>query len=65
MPASDNHTNRIHDEAAAIARQNAYMRDVVAQSLEILKQAVPDTFLGRRTHEPFASEPSSSPEDER
>ncbi|RXG88028.1 hypothetical protein EAS61_30400 [Bradyrhizobium zhanjiangense] len=65
VPDNDNHTRRIHDEAAAIARQSAYIRDLVARSCEILKQPVPDTFLGRRTHEPFPREPSSSPEDER
>jgi hypothetical protein len=33
------------------------MRDAVARSLEILRSALPpDTFLGRKTHEPFPKE---------
>jgi len=29
------------------------MRDVVKESRDLLKQPVPDTFLGRTTQEPF------------
>ncbi|RZN08512.1 hypothetical protein CWO91_22345 [Bradyrhizobium genosp. SA-3] len=65
MPDDANHTSRIDDEAAAIAKQTVHMRDILARSLVILKQAVPDTFLGRKTHEPFPCAPSSSPEQKR
>jgi hypothetical protein len=33
------------------------IRDAMARSLEILRRAVrPDTFLGRKTHDPFPEE---------
>lgn len=32
------------------------MRSVVAESLEILRRRVPDTFLGHKTQEPFPRE---------
>ncbi|MBR0688986.1 hypothetical protein JQ612_08875 [Bradyrhizobium manausense] len=48
--------HRIHSEASAISDQIARMRDEIARALEILKAGVPDTFLGRRTQEPFPSE---------
>jgi hypothetical protein len=48
--------HRIHDEASAIAKQNAYMREVIAECLKILALPVPDTFLGRQTHEPPENE---------
>jgi hypothetical protein len=31
-------------------------REILRKSLELLSQPVPDTFLGRHTHEPFAPE---------
>jgi hypothetical protein len=34
----------------------ARTRDVVRRSREALEQAVPDTFLGRKTQEPFPAE---------
>jgi hypothetical protein len=36
--------------------QTAEMRRVVQQARELLKQPPPDTFLGRRTFEPFPQE---------
>jgi hypothetical protein len=53
MPGDDTHTRRVRDEASAIARQNEFMREMLARSFEILRQPVPDTFLGRKTYEPF------------
>jgi hypothetical protein len=47
---------RVHNEAFAISVQNARMREEIAKALEILKLAIPDTFLGRRTHPPFPHE---------
>jgi len=39
------------------AEQQRTIRDVLARSLEILRRAVvPDTFLGRKTQEPFPKE---------
>ena len=32
------------------------VREALHRSLEILKLAIPDTFLGNRTHEPFPEE---------
>ncbi|MCP3388235.1 hypothetical protein NLM27_05510 [Bradyrhizobium sp. CCGB12] len=63
MP-EDRARRRIHDEVAAIAEQNAYTLEILARSLEILKQALPDTFLGRKTYEPFPSEPSAPLQDD-
>ena len=65
MPADHGRINRIHDEIAAIARQNTYVRDLIAKSCELLRQKVPDTFLGRKTHEPFPAEARSEPKSER
>ncbi|QIO37212.2 hypothetical protein [Bradyrhizobium sp. 1(2017)] len=65
MPADRGLVSRIHDEIAAIARQNAYVRDLIAQSCELLRQKAPDTFLGRKTHEPFPAEAGFEPERER
>jgi hypothetical protein len=65
MPSDDLHLQRLHSEASAICSQNAFMRDIVARSREILKQAVPDTFLGRKTFEPFPREISSAPDSDR
>jgi|GEM_PF-3586443 len=28
-------------------------RDMLRKSIELLRQSQPDTFLGRKTHEPF------------
>jgi len=36
--------------------QTAQTRRVVQQARELLKQSPPDTFLGRRTFEPFPLE---------
>ncbi|MGX4803196.1 hypothetical protein [Bradyrhizobium guangdongense] len=56
MPDDRAPIRRVHTEASAIAEQNAQMREQVKKALEILKTDVPDTFLGRKTHEPFPSE---------
>ncbi|WP_265441138.1 hypothetical protein [Bradyrhizobium sp. SEMIA] len=47
---------RVQDLAVRIATQNARMRDVVARAVEALSLPSPDTFLGRRTYEPFPKE---------
>ena len=63
MPdANRTYKRNIHDEIAAIARQNAYVRDIIAQSCKLLQEAMPDTFLGRKTYEPFPGPPSSGPD---
>ncbi|WP_298881501.1 hypothetical protein [uncultured Bradyrhizobium sp.] len=49
--------NRVHNLAADIAEQNALMREVAAKSAEALRLPRPDTFLSRKTHEPFPEEP--------
>ncbi len=48
--------HQLQDLAAEIAKQNAQMREGIAKAVEVLKTPVPDTFLGRKTHEPFPSE---------
>ena len=44
---------RIHNEATKIAEQNARMRELNARSIEVLAATKPDTFLGKKTQEPF------------
>ncbi len=62
MPDDRDTTRRIHDEIAAITVQT---RAIIARSFDVLRQAVPDTFLGRRTHDPFPSEPADRLADDR
>jgi len=38
------------------AEQTAYMRHLAQLSRELLRQPVADTFLGRKTYEPFPKE---------
>ncbi|WP_439402986.1 hypothetical protein ACNJYA_12500 [Bradyrhizobium sp. DASA03068] len=45
--------------------QAEYMRQIVRESRELLKQPPPDTFLGRRTHEPFGPGTDATPNEER
>ncbi|AMA59377.1 hypothetical protein [Bradyrhizobium sp. CCGE-LA001] len=65
MPGDNPNTRHIHEEIAALARQRNFLRQLIAQSCEVLKTPVPDTFLGRKTQEPFPREPTASPEQER
>ena len=44
---------RVHNLAIEIAEQNARLRELAAEALKVLSQPVPDTFLGRKTQEPF------------
>ncbi|MBH5400889.1 hypothetical protein HZZ13_24370 [Bradyrhizobium sp. CNPSo 4010] len=41
--------------------QAEYMRQIVRECRELLKQPLPDTFLGRKTHEPFPPESDATP----
>lgn len=50
------HVIRTHQLASEFAEQNARTRELVGQSLELLRQSAPDTFLGRQTHAPFPDE---------
>ena len=46
--------DRVHALTSAIARQNVIARELVAKCLDVLRTTpLPDTFLGRKTHEPF------------
>ncbi|WP_407188585.1 hypothetical protein [Bradyrhizobium centrosematis] len=45
--------------------QAEYMRQIVRECRELLKQPLPDTFLGRRTYEPFPHETDATPNEER
>lgn len=53
MPAS---VDRVLDLASKITEQNTYMREIARQAAEVLKAPIADTFLGRKTHEPFPEE---------
>lgn len=55
--AMPNHSNHIYPgESDATAEQNARMREMRAKALELLRAPFPDTFLGRKTQEPFPKE---------
>lgn len=61
MPDVGSRIQRIHNETTAITKQNVSMREVIAKSLEVLNIPLPDTFLGRKTHEPFPFEGEAEP----
>lgn len=42
--------------AEQVARQTERSREITRRSVEILKEPMPDTFLGRKTHDPFPHE---------
>lgn len=48
---------RIYHRKSTDAEQ---IREVIKESRELLKQPSPDTFLGRKTQEPFPSEYSTA-----
>ena len=48
---------RIYQPAITDAEVAAHMRDQVRQARDLLKGPPPDTFLGRKTYEPFPAEP--------
>ena len=50
------HIHRVQDEASEIRKQNDFIREIIAKAIEVLKLPVPDTFLGRKTREPFPIE---------
>ncbi|MGY8667644.1 hypothetical protein Q3C01_35540 [Bradyrhizobium sp. UFLA05-109] len=53
------YVNHAHVLASEIAEQNAVLREIVAQALDVLRVSPPDTFLGRKTQERFpAADPS-------
>lgn len=43
-----------------VASQTERAREIARRSVEILKASAPDTFLGRKTHDPFPSETQPS-----
>ena len=45
--------NLLAKQALEIERHIARTRELVAESLDALRSGVPDTFLGRKTQEPF------------
>ena len=44
---------RVRTLTSEIAQQNVLARELVAMCLDVLRTPAPDTFLGRKTHEPF------------
>jgi len=39
-----------------VASQTERSREITRRSVEMLKEPMPDTFLGRKTHDPFPNE---------
>jgi hypothetical protein len=50
------HIRRVYDVASEIAEQNALMRELLAKCVQVLKASPGDTFIGRKTCEPFPIE---------
>ena len=57
--ADKSQVHRVHDLACDIIEQNTLVREVIAKTLEVLSTPVPDTFLGRKTQEPFPKDDTS------
>jgi hypothetical protein len=49
-----NPIDRARALTSEIRQQNAVARGLIAKCLEVLRMPPPDTFLGRKTHEPFS-----------
>ncbi|WP_407180258.1 hypothetical protein [Bradyrhizobium sp. STM 3562] len=47
---------RLFGTTEELARQTERTREITKQAVELLRQPVPDTFLGRKTQEPFPRE---------
>jgi len=47
---------QLHELSSEIADQKAINREFIAKSREVLEEARPGTFLGRKTREPFPKE---------
>lgn len=47
---------RVRNLVSEIAQENAKMRELAARAAEALRLPRPDTFLGRKTQEPFPQE---------
>ncbi|WP_192859630.1 hypothetical protein [Bradyrhizobium sp. DOA9] len=45
--------------------QAEYMRQIARECRELLQQPPPDTFLGRKTQEPFPAEGDATPNEQR
>ncbi|WFU28035.1 hypothetical protein QA649_17975 [Bradyrhizobium sp. CB1717] len=54
--ADHSQIHRARNLAAEIAEQNDKIRQITAEAAEALKLPQPDTFLGRKTQEPFRDE---------
>ncbi|MGY4572002.1 hypothetical protein ACVWY5_005072 [Bradyrhizobium sp. USDA 3256] len=52
------HMYRARDLASELMELEVRMREMVAKGVDALKVPVPDTFLGRKTYEPFPQEES-------
>jgi hypothetical protein len=50
------HIRRAHALISEIAARNAVVRELLENSLEVLRTPKPDTFVGRKTQEPFPKE---------
>jgi hypothetical protein len=51
--ADNPHIARVYDEASEIKEQEALVRKIIDEVCDALKAPMPDTFLGRKTQEPF------------
>jgi len=49
----DNHISHLRSLSSDIAKQNDYVRELLERAAEVLRLPAPDTFLGRKTQEPF------------
>ena len=44
---------RVHRPTKTDTNQTEQLREIIKESLDVLKQGLPDTFLGRKTQAPF------------
>ena len=56
MADANPHIARVHDVIAEIRKQSDHARKIVADSCKVLLEPMPDTFLGRKTQEPFPNQ---------
>ncbi len=56
MPNMRRMHEQLHELSSEIADHKATIRNFIAKSVEALRAAQVDTFLGRKTQEPFPKE---------
>jgi hypothetical protein len=61
MADASPHIARVHDVIAEVRKQSDHARKILADSCKVLREPMPDTFLGRKTQEPFPNQDELQP----